>query len=729
MKIKGSVEELRFRNEENGYTIATIDSQGEPIVVVGTFPPVSEGEDISAEGEFVMHPKFGRQFKADKVNRIAPNTLDGIVRFLCSGLIKGVGPKTALAIVSKFGNKSLEIIETSPQMLTVIRGISASKAMAISEEYVKNKVMQDSLMYLQAQDIALGTALKIYKIYGEETIKTVSENPYRMIEDVDGIGFRIADRIAVKQGLSSDSPFRIRAGIAHALTEAEESGNTFLPRDELADKAFEILEVRKGDIEKQIDSLIIDAKLKRADVDGYDAIFRRSVFQSENGAADGLMRLIRESDKITYDVSADIAHFEQVSGVKLHELQKEAVKTAIASGVSVITGGPGTGKTTVIKCIIDIADKLGFTSMLLAPTGRAAKRMNESTGREAATIHRALMQSVGMNDFKSETSPLKCNLVIVDEVSMVDVFLLNMLLKRLASGTRLIMVGDKDQLPSVGAGNVLADVLRCGLVSVAMLTKVYRQSDNSMIAESAHAVNDGLMPDLSNKSSDFFFVRCSSPAQIACTVVDMAARRIPKYLGTDAKKIQVLCPVKNGTCGTINLNAVLREQINPSGEQIVSGEAVFRVGDKVMHIANNYQLSWVRNRPYYETGEGVFNGDAGIISSINGGDISVTLDDGREVIYTPDIRSQLMPAYAITVHKSQGSEYEGVIVPVTGGSPMMMTRNLLYTAITRAKKFVALVGEEFNLKRMVENNYIAKRYSALCAFMIESDKQSKSLFI
>lgn len=438
--------------------------------------------------------------------------------------------------------------------------------------------------------------------------------------------------------------------------------------------------------------------------------------------------MIRESDKITYDVTEDIKHFEQVGGIKLHELQKEAVKTAVTSGVSIITGGPGTGKTTVIKCIIDIAEKLGFKTMLLAPTGRAAKRMSESTGREAATIHRALMQGVGINDFKSETTPLKCNLVIVDEVSMVDVFLLNMLLKRLASGTRLVMVGDKDQLPSVGAGNVLSDVLKCGLVATAMLSKVYRQGDGSSIAESAHAVNNGIMPSLSNKSSDFFFVRCSAPEKIAATVVDLAARRIPKYLNVDAQKIQVLCPLKNGVCGTINLNSLLREQMNPHGEQLTCGDVIFRTGDKVMHVTNNYKLSWVRNKPYYETGEGVFNGDAGIVTAVKDNDIFVTLDDGREIIYTPDIRSQLMPAYAITVHKSQGSEYEGVIMPVVGGSPMMMTRNLLYTAITRAKRFVAMVGEEYNLKRMVENNYIAKRYSALSAFMRETDKQSKTLF-
>ncbi len=721
MKISGNIDEIRFRNEENGYTIAVLDIDGEPVIAVGTFPPVSEGEDVEVTGDYVVHPRFGRQFKATDVRRVMPSTTDGIIRFLGSGLIKGLGPKTALSIVSTFGVDTLKIIENHPNRLTVIRGISASKAMAINEAYLQNKKMQDAVMYLQAQDIPLGTALKIYRFYGDDTINIVSQNPYKLIEDIDGVGFITADRIAAKQGLSKDSPFRIRAGLLHELAVTGEDGNTFLPREELIDKAAALLKCDEENVNGEIDGLIIDGKLKRMNIEGTDAIFHRSVFQAEYGASAGLIKLVCEADRIGYDVSSDIAEFERVNKVKLHELQKDAVAAAVTNGVSVITGGPGTGKTTVIKCIIDITEKLGISSMLMAPTGRAAKRLSESTGRDATTIHRALMKDVGQNDYKSVLSPLKCGAVIVDEVSMVDVFLLNLLVRRLAAGTRLILVGDKDQLPSVGAGNVLADIISSRIIPVVMLTHIYRQSDDSLIALNAHAVNEGRMPDIDSKDKDFFFIRAKSHEQIADTVVDMASRRIPKYLDVDAKKLQVLCPVKNGACGTIALNKRLQAVINPSGKELTFGDITYRVGDKVMHTSNNYRLEWVRRYPYYETGEGVFNGDTGIITDINTetGEITVMLDDGRSVVYPSDVRNQLMPSYAVTVHKSQGSEYIGIIMPITGGSPMILTRNLLYTAITRAKKFVALIGDEYYLKRMIDNNYIAQRYSGMKTFLID----------
>lgn len=730
MKLIGSIDEIRFRNDENGYTIAVLDVEGEPIVVVGTFPPVSEGEDVEVFGSYVVHARFGKQFKATDVKRIAPKSLDGIIRFLGSGLIKGVGPKTALAIASTFGKDTLEIIEKHPIRLSTIKGISPSRAMAINEAYLQNKKMQDAVMYLQAQDIPLGTALKIYSFYTDETIQTVSQNPYKLIEDIDGIGFVTADRIATRQGLPKDSPYRIRAGILHELSKAGEDGNTYLPLDELVGQASNLLDCLAESVEGEIDGLVIDGKIKRVDIDGATAIFSRVVYQAERGAAAGLVRLIIEANRIGYDVSSDVEEFEKINGVTLHDGQKQAVAAAIANGVSVITGGPGTGKTTVVKCIIEICEKLGISTMLMAPTGRAAKRLSESTDRNATTIHRALMKDVGQLDYKTSLAPLNCDAVIVDEFSMVDVVLLNMLVRRLRSGTRLILVGDKDQLPSVGAGNVLADVIASGLVSTVMLTHIYRQDERSLIAQNAHAVNSGVMPDISAKDKDFFFIKVKDASMIANTVVDMASRRIPNYLNESAQKIQVLCPVKNGLSGTISLNKMLQEVINPIGKQIVSGEVVFRVGDKVMHTANNYQLEWVRREPYYEKGEGVFNGDTGIIEDINEstGEITVLLDDGRTVVYPADARSELMPAYAITVHKSQGSEYVGVIMPIIGGSPMIMTRNLLYTAITRAKKFVALIGDEYYLKRMVDNNYIAKRYSGLKSFLIELYNENNLLY-
>ncbi len=721
MKLRGSIDEIRFRNDENGYTIAVLDIEGDPVIAVGTFPPVTEGEDVEVIGDYVVHPKFGRQFKATDVKRVMPSTLDGIVRYLGSGLIKGIGPRTALMLTATFGNDTLNVIEHHPNRLTVIRGISANKAMAIHEAYLQNKKMQDAVMYLQAQDIPLGTALKIYRFYGEDTESIVAQNPYKLIEDIDGIGFLTADRIAAKQGIPKDSPFRMRAGLMHELAATGEEGNTFLPREELVSLTAELLKCEKEGIDGEIDSLIIDGKLKRVELDGVEAIYHRAVFQAERGASAGLIKLVCEADRINYDTENDIKEFERVHKVALHEHQKEAVRTAVQNGVSVITGGPGTGKTTVIKCIIDITEKLGISSMLMAPTGRAAKRLSESTGRDATTIHRALMKDVGQMDYRSALTPLKCGAVIVDEVSMVDVFLLNMLVRRLASGTRLILVGDKDQLPSVGAGNVLADVIASGIIPVVMLTHIYRQSEESLIASNAHAVNEGKMPNISCKDKDFFFIKAKTQEQIADTIVDMASRRIPKYLKVEPNKLQVLCPIKNGVCGTIAMNRRLQEVINPSGKEIKFGDVIYRVGDKVMHISNNYQLEWVRYEPYYERGEGVFNGDTGIISDVNveTGEINVMLDDGRAVVYPADVRNQLMPAYAVTVHKSQGSEYVGVIMPITGGSPMILTRNLLYTAITRAKKFVALIGDEYFLKRMIDNNYIAKRYSGMKTFLTE----------
>lgn len=729
MKLVGSIDEIRFRNEENGYTITVLDVDGDPVVAVGTFPPVSEGENVELVGDFVIHSKFGRQFKATDVRKVAPDTLDGIIRFLGSGLIKGVGPKTAFALVGAFGKDTLEVIEKYPSRLKVIRGISPSKAMAIHEEYIKNKSMQDAVMYLQSQDIPLGTALKIYRFYGEDTVTVVSCNPYRLIEDIDGIGFITADRIAAKQGIPKDSPFRMRAALLHVLAMGGDDGNTYLPREKLLEDTAKLLGCEIEPLSGETDVLIIDGKLKRVDIDDTEAIYPRQVFQAERGASVDLIRLVNESNKVVYDTRDDIKQFEELSGVTLHDNQKDAVDSAINSGVSVITGGPGTGKTTVVKCIIDILDKQGVESMLMAPTGRAAKRLSESTGREATTIHRALMRDVGQ-DYRTAVSPLKCGAVIVDEVSMVDVFLLNSLLRRLASGTRLILVGDKDQLPSVGAGNVLADIIACELIPVVMLTHIYRQADESLIASNAHLVNEGKMPNIDRKDKDFFFIKAKTQEQIADAIVDMAARRIPKYLDVDPLKLQVLCPVKNGICGTVAINNRLQQVLNPNGKEVKFGDTIYRVGDKVMHIANNYQLAWVRRYPYYETGEGVFNGDMGVITDVNTetGELNVLLDDGRNVTYPADVRGQLMPAYAVTVHKSQGSEYIGVIMPIIGGSPMIMTRNLLYTAITRATKFVALIGDEYYLKRMVDNNYIAKRYSGMKSFLIELFENNKILY-
>ncbi len=722
MEIKGSIDEIRFRNEENGYTIAVLDVEGEPLIAVGTFPPLSEGEYVSLEGEYVLHPKFGKQFKAVKIVSGQPDSADGIIRYLGSGLIKGVGPKTALMLVNAFGARTLEVIESMPLMMSKIKGISRKKAEEISSEYIKIKDMKEAVMYLQSRNISLSLSLKIYKTYGEQTVAAVKSNPYRLIEEIDGVGFLTADKIAAEVGIARDSNFRISAGIIYSLMHSgERNGNTFLPAEMIVTEASALLEIEPEKISERIEELMISGKLRKFSDGESEGYALTATFRAEKAAAAKLIALKEEANRIYVSCGEEISQFETLKNIKLHHHQKDAVESAILNGVSVITGGPGTGKTTIIKCILSILDSHKLTYTLMAPTGRAAKRLSETTGRDASTIHRALMLTPGSN-YGGEI--LSTDAVIVDEFSMVDIFLFNSLLQNLRTGTKLIIVGDKDQLPSVGAGNVLADIMSSGSVPVANLTEVYRQGEESLITLNAHAINRGEMPLLSNGSGDFFFIREKDPARIATLTSDLAAERIPKYINSDPSKIQILSPIKNGLCGTNNLNSVMQQRLNgQAGDEIMTEGFKFKKGDRVMHTANNYSLSWKKLSAFgsYE-GEGVFNGDLGYIEDIRPeiGEIDVFFEDGRLATYTPDIRNQLILAYAITIHKSQGSEFDGCIIPVYGGNPMIMTRNLLYTAITRAKKIVVLVGEEYNIKRMVDNNYIAKRYSMLKTFISES---------
>lgn len=729
MTITGAIEEVRFRNDENGYSIVVLDNNGEPVICVGTFPPVSEGQFLKLTGDFVMHSKFGKQFKVTGVMTGEPDTLDGIVRYLGSGLIKGIGEKTALAIVDKFKDKTLLVMEHQPDLLSSIRGITKSRAREIGEAFNDIRQMQEAMIFFASHNISVNRSLKIYKRYGGDTLAIIKTNPYLLIEDIDGIGFYTADMIAGDIGIARDSDFRIRAGILHTLKEAsEKAGNTFLPYDELMAESSKLLSISLDRIESNIINLELERKIKSVDINGMTGVMLINIFRAEKNCAASLVKLLTEANQIKYDCTAEVEEFQRAESVQFHSSQKAAIDMAINSGVAVITGGPGTGKTTIIKCILSIFKHQNSKFLIMAPTGRAAKRLSESTGEDASTIHRALM--IGGNS-QTVGEPVTAEVVIVDEVSMVDIFLFTTLLSRLRQGTKLILVGDKDQLPSVGAGNVLADILNSGLVPTAMLTKIYRQMNESLIITNAHSINNGIMPDLTQKSGDFFFDRAKSAEEIADKVVALVSTRLPKYLGIEPYKIQVLCPMKNGLAGSYSLNKLLQTSLNGGNVNSIPFEdGIFKVGDKVMHITNNYFLTWKKAVGYsYEEGEGVFNGDAGIISAIdkNRNEIEVVFEDGRRVQYTPDINNQLILAYAITIHKSQGSEFDAVIVPVTGGSNFMMTRNLLYTAITRAKKLVVLVGDEYNIKRMVDNDYIATRYSALKYFLINSKKSLELL--
>lgn len=672
-----------------------------------------------------MHPRFGKQFKIKTAVTETPETPDSLIRYLGSGVIKGVGPKLAYSIVERFGVDTLDIMENAPQRLASIRGISVKKAIEIGAACRENRAARESVMFLESNNISLNLALKIFRQYGNDTVAKVKSNPYRLIEDVDGVGFLTADRIARDMGIAADSPARLRAGLIYVLrTSGEVAGNTYLPEQAAYEETARLLNVDEDLLAPIAEELILDRRLKRVSIDDEAGLMTVSAFRAEQSAAQSLVRLITQANRLGEDVTDDVAEFERVHKVQFAARQAEAVRLALNAGVAIITGGPGTGKTTIVKCILSIFKARNKKVLLMAPTGRAAKRLAESTGDEASTIHRALGSL-------EEFSTLKCDAVIVDEFSMVDVYLLDMLLGKIAPGTNMLIVGDKDQLPSVGAGNVLSDMLSSGLIPSVTLDTVYRQADAGLIIENAHRVNRGQMPILTRNDSDFFFSRSTSAAATAQTVVDMVSRRLPKYLGCDPSRVQVLCPMKNGDAGVVNLNRLLQDAVNPDrGQGQIGGEVTFRVGDKVMHTANNYSLEWRRGNYSSESGKGIFNGDMGTVAAVdkNTGEMTVTFEDGRTAVYTADLRSQLIPAYAVTVHKSQGSEFDAVVLPLTGGSPMIMTRNLLYTAITRARKLAVLVGEEYHVRRMVENNYIAKRYSCLKSFLLTAYKKDSLLY-
>lgn len=730
MRIRGEIADVRFRNDENGYTVAVLDVDGEPVVCAGLFPSAVEGQSVVADGEYVMHPKFGRQFKAEAVSEVQPETADGIVRYLGSGVIKGVGPVLALRIVEKFGLKTFDVIEYTPERLALVNGISKKKALEISEAYGKIKVMQDAVMFLQRYGITLNTALKIYGVYGKETVATVSKNPYALIEDVEGIGFYSADKIAANMGVEKSGRFRTRAGVIFTLKEsARLGGNTFLPFSVLVAETAKLLDVDSGCISETVDELAAERKVKKFDLEE-PSVMLTSLYRVEKGVATALVKLTEYADKLEYDCGGEIAAYEKLNGITFHEDQKKAITLAVNSGAVLITGGPGTGKTTIIKCILSIMKNIGLSASLMAPTGRAAKRMSEATGEQASTIHRAL--GLKREEYTAESEPLVCDAVIVDEFSMVDVYLMKSLLDHIGPGTRLVMVGDKDQLPSVGAGNVLADIKASGLVPSVELSCIYRQALESLIVSNAHAINRGDMPVLGDTKKDFFFMKAAGGEAIAAKITDTVARRLPGYLDLRADRIQVLCPLKNGPAGVINMNNILQKTLNgDKTEKIQSDDYSYTVGDKVMHTVNDYDIDWKIVSGYTVTeGKGVYNGDIGYISEINAArrELTVDFEDGRRAVYTGEMISELQLAYAITVHKSQGSEFDAVVMPVVSGSSVILTRNLLYTAITRAKKLAVLVGEEYNVRKMVKNDYVVKRYSALKYFIEDAQYEVKMLF-
>ena len=722
--LEAVIEDTIFRNEENGYSVVEVRAGREKIVTVGILPALAAGEQVRFSGSWVEHPQYGRQWKATGCEILKPTTLLGIERFLGSGLIRGIGPATAKLLVQEFGKRTLDILSETPERLTEVPGIGKKRAQQLAKSFQEQYAAREAMVFLQSYGVSSNLAVRISRFYGADAQRKIRENPYRLIDDIEGVGFLTADRIALSLGIPPDSEYRLRAGIKYALQEAAAGeGHTFLPRETLLQRAAQGLRAEGELLTHQLDALLFAREIVALDTEMGGAMLLAPYYYAEKEIARYLKLLMGAGQSGNQaGLEQKVRDYEKKNGISFSALQRKAVLEAAKRGLLVITGGPGTGKTTIINCILAL---LGKDAALAAPTGRAAKRMSEATGREAKTLHRLLEFSGDEGKFqRDEHNPLDCSCVIVDEMSMVDVFLMRSLLRALRPGTRLILVGDADQLPSVGAGNVLGDILRSGAVPSVRLTDIFRQSGESLIVMNAHRINRGEAPILNQRGSDFFFERRPLPDDAADTIVALCQRRLPAFLGTDspARDIQVLSPTKKSGAGVWALNRLLQAALNPPDHrkhEIVYGENTFRLGDKVMHVKNNYQLPWKADDG--AEGEGVFNGDVGFVTRVDTQDriVTVRYDDERTVEYDYQQLEELELAYCLSVHKSQGSEFPCVVMPVVGGPPRLLTRNLFYTALTRARKLVVLVGREDAIAAMVRNNHIAARYTTLAQWLRE----------
>lgn len=726
-EIEGNVSHIVFRSEETGYTVCSITDKGEEFTLVGSFSHISVSEKIKAKGRWKEHPVYGKQFSVEEYQLEVPDSLFGIEQYLASGAIKGIGKAIAARIVKKFKEDSLRIMEEEPERLAEIHGISMQKAMDIATNLSGQREQQDILLLLQGYGISLNLSYKIYQHFQGETLRVLQENPYRIAEELEGVGFKKCDELAKKVGVEKESPFRMRAGINYTLLQGEWHGHCYLPFSILKREAERILEMPLEDLEEQLLELQLQGKVK---VKGENA-YRASTYYREMRVASRLLQLNVEEEEAHVDSwEKAIDKLLDREKITLDPLQRKAVSLAASSGVLVITGGPGTGKTTTIKTILQLFTGQGKSIALAAPTGRAAKRMGEATDYPAKTLHR-LLEYMGREDQeqedrdfslfqRNEENPLEYDVLIVDEMSMVDLYLMDALLRAVPVGCRLILVGDSEQLPSVGAGNVLKDIIASQCMKTISLKKIFRQAMESDIVVNAHKINQGIEPDLGKKSRDFFFIRGQEPKQILENIAILMKEKLPKYLSTEPLSIQVMSPQKKGLLGVENLNRFLQERLNPPGKNKPEYEGsgnIFRLGDKVMQIKNDYQLAWEIpgnfNLPI-ESGEGVFNGDIGKITEINAYQKTVTVFfEERKVVYSFQDLENLELAYAITIHKSQGSEYPAVLLPMYPGPKMLMSRNILYTAITRAKSCVCLLGHPKVFLEMLHNEQELKRYSGL----------------
>ena len=739
--VTGYIDHVIFRNDDNGYTVMVLKGleEEQELTCVGTFPAITQGASIEAMGNYITHPVYGKQFQISSYVEKMPEDALAMARYLGSGAIKGIGAALAARIVRRFGNDTMRIVEEEPERLAEIKGISEKKALEIAEQMTEKADMRRAMVFLQKYGISLNLGAKIYQKYGQSVYGVLQENPYRLAEDISGVGFRIADEIASRIGIHTDSDYRIRSGMLYTLLQASGEGHIYLPKEELFSRASRLLGVDVSYMEKHLMDMVVDRKLILKETEEGTVVYPTHYYYLELNSAKMLCELNILCPEDEQMMKKRISRIEKETGTELDEMQKQAVASAAQHGLFILTGGPGTGKTTTINAIIRYFEEEGAELRLAAPTGRAAKRMTEATGYEAQTIHR-LLELNGLPEGEQEgravhfdrnsENPLEADVIIIDEMSMVDISLMYSLLLAVTAGTRLILVGDENQLPSVGPGNVLRDIIRSGCFPVVELKKIFRQASESDIVVNAHKINRGEQVTINNKSRDFFFLKRYDADIIIRVVIALIQEKLPRYVDAKPYEIQVLTPMRKGLLGVERLNQILQRYLNPPDEKKKEkeiGQRLFREGDKVMQVKNNYQLEWEilgRYKIPVDKGVGVFNGDTGIMTEINefAETATVEFEDGRQAQYSFKQLEELELAYAVTIHKSQGSEYPAVILPILSGPRMLMNRNLLYTAVTRARKCVTVVGSENTFAEMIRNEKQQQRYSSLDKRIRELDE-------